>query len=430
MVRAFVGSTGLRFLGMLFGFLVGVQLARGLGPAGYGVYGLALSAISMLAMPVEFGVPSLVTREVAAAHARQQWPAVWSVVLWAVRTVILLALLTLAIAGVVWLLLRDRITGDLARVFTAGLLLILLVPLGNLTCAALRGLHNFVRGEFPDVVLRPALFSALLFGVTTALPSGLTPTISMSLQVLAAGISLAVAYGMLRKVLPRLPPGSRPPEGQRQWLRSAVPMALSESMRVVQGNLAVIALGYLATPAIVGIFRVGTSAGLLLAMPVTVAHVVSAPIFSSLHATGNKAALQKYLTRTTSITVLGVMACVLPFVVGGETLLGMIFGRDFSASNSIILILSLGTIASATFGPGGPLLNMTGQERYVTRSFCVSVLVLAILAPPLILIAGGEGAALANSVALTVWSVLMWRHARRTLGVDSSVWGPWRRRWA
>lgn len=428
MTRLLAGSTGLRFVGMLFGFLVGVQLARGLGPEGYGIYGLALSVISMLAIPAEFGVPPLVTREVAAAHVRQQWPAVWSVLLWAVRTVVGLAVVTLAIAGVAWLVLRDKVTAELLRTFLAGLLLILLIPLGNLTGAAIRGLQNIMKGQVPDVILRPALFSLLLFGCTFLLPFNLTPAVAMSLQVVAAGISLAVAGGMLRKLLPPLPPRAARPPGHRGWLHSALPMALADSMRAVQGNLALIALGYLAAPAAVGIFRVGMSAGLLLTMPLTVAYVVSGPMFSSMHAAGDKAALQKSLTQTTTLSVVGVIACVLPFAVAGETLLGVIFGHEFRESNSVILILSLGTLLSASLGPVGSLLNMTGQERYVTRSFAVSVVLLALLAPPLILVAGGNGAALANSIGLTAWSALMWRHARRTLGYDSSVWSAFRRK--
>lgn len=422
MVRALAGSTGLRFLGMLFGFLVGVQLARGLGPEGYGIYGLALSVISLLAIPAEFGVPPLVTREVAAARVRQQWPAVWSVILWATRAVIGLALGTLAIVGLVWLVWRDRITADLVHAFLAGVFLILLIPLGNLTSAAIRGLHNIVRGQFPDVVLRPALFSLLLFACALLLPFDLTPAIAMALQVVAAGASLAVAWGMLRKLLPPLPPREARPAGHRAWLRSALPMALSDSMRAVQGNLALIALGFLATPAAVGIFRVGMSAGLLLAMPLTVAYVVSGPMFSSLHAAGDRSGLQKCLTQTAALSVAGVVACVLPFAIAGETLLGAIFGDQFRESNSVILILSLGTLLSASLGPVGSLLNMTGQERYVTRSFAISVVLLALLAPPFILLGGGNGAALASSIALAVGRALMWRHALRALGYDSSVW--------
>lgn len=45
LVKAFLGSAGLRIAGMGFGFLVGVQLARGLGADGYGVYGLAMSIV-------------------------------------------------------------------------------------------------------------------------------------------------------------------------------------------------------------------------------------------------------------------------------------------------------------------------------------------------------------------------------------------------
>lgn len=73
LIKAVTGSGFIRVVGMGFGFLVGIQLARGLGPSGYGIYGLVMAFISILAVPVEFGIPSLLTREVAANLARSRW---------------------------------------------------------------------------------------------------------------------------------------------------------------------------------------------------------------------------------------------------------------------------------------------------------------------------------------------------------------------
>ena len=42
LLRALLGSAGIRTVGMGLSFLVGVQLARALGVEGYGIYGLAM----------------------------------------------------------------------------------------------------------------------------------------------------------------------------------------------------------------------------------------------------------------------------------------------------------------------------------------------------------------------------------------------------
>ena len=70
LVRAVAGASAVHLVGMLFAFLVGVQLARGLGVEGYGQYGIAMAAIALASIPGEFGLSRLVTREVASSSAR------------------------------------------------------------------------------------------------------------------------------------------------------------------------------------------------------------------------------------------------------------------------------------------------------------------------------------------------------------------------
>ena len=57
-------------------FLVGVQPACGLSPAGYGVYAFDMSVTVILGVPTEFGRPPLITRGVATANVHQAWSGV------------------------------------------------------------------------------------------------------------------------------------------------------------------------------------------------------------------------------------------------------------------------------------------------------------------------------------------------------------------
>ncbi len=61
------GSIGaLMHLGaMLSGFISAIILARALGAEGLGVYAATFALLTICSMPLEFGLPSLVTREVA-----------------------------------------------------------------------------------------------------------------------------------------------------------------------------------------------------------------------------------------------------------------------------------------------------------------------------------------------------------------------------
>lgn len=421
LVRALAGSAGIRIIGMAFGFLVGVQLARGLGAAGYGVYGVAMSIISMVTIPTEFGLPQLVTREVASAQVRQDWPLIRGVLHWANRTVICLSAVMAAAGLVGWLVFHKKFSTDLGYALLPGLLLVPLVPLGNLRGAALRGLQQIVRGQLPEIILRPAMFSLLLLVASLFLPMGLTPAVAIAMQALAAGATLVVAAYMLRKIMSASQETVVPVTDAKAWIRSALPMALTEGMRMLHGNASILLLGVLSTASIVGVFRVASSMSMLMTMPVSLIHVVSAPVFSRLHAASDYVRLQRMLYWVAVAMVLGVTALTLPFVFFGEQLVGTVFGADFGASNVPLLILSTGTIIGSAFGASATLLNMTGHEKRVTRAFGFSLLVLGIFSLPLIHFFGAIGAALANSFSFVLWSALMWLDARRLLRLDTSL---------
>jgi len=421
LIRAFAGSVGLRIAGMALGFLVGVQLARGLGAAGYGVYGLAMSVVSLVMIPAEFGLPQLVTREIAAGHARQDLAHVRGVFVWANRVVLILSLAIFVVGLAGWLFFGDQLNEDLRYALLAGAFLVPTVALANLRGAALRGMEQIVRGQIPEVVMRPAIFSVLLFGVSVVLPSGLTPSFAMVMHAVAVALTLVLAAYMLRAAFPTGRSGVPSRSTTKAWLHSSIPMAFTEAMRALQGNFSILILGVLATTATVGIFRVASSMSLLINMPVALIHVVSGPIISRLHASQDMNRLQKLIGWTTLSMVVGSACMTIPFFFFGQEILGLLFGSEYSPSNASLLILSVGTVVGSAFGPGATLLNMTGHEKRVTRSLGLSLVLLAILALPLTFYLGAVGAALANSFSFVFWSAVLWKDAWHLLGVDASL---------
>lgn len=419
--KALVGSAGIRIVGMAFGFLVGVQLARGLGVEGYGIYGLAMSIISVISIPAEFGLPQLVTRETAKAQVNSDWPAIKALLGWAFRIVLLLSLVVLIVGGFVLWWMQQEIDPALLATLIIGFLFVIITPLANVLGAALRGLQHIVKGQVPEIILRPALFSAFLFAATYFAVDELNPALAIGLQVAAVACSALVAFVLLQRLLPAVQAGRISSADKTRWLGSAFPMAMTEAMRMVQGNLSMLVLGVMATTTMVGLYRVGMSINALMLFPVSLVHIVLAPVLARLHATHDKEKLQRVLSISSWLMVAGVGLLTLPFLFYGGALLELLFGGEFREANGILLLLSLGVLSGSIFGPCATLLNMTGHEKKVTRAFGISMLAQCVLTTPMISMMGGEGAAIANSIAFLVWSIWMWRDARRLLGVDASI---------
>ena len=107
--------------------------------------------------------------------------------------------------------------------------------------------------------------------------------------------------------------------------------------------------------------------------------------------------------------------------LGSEWLLATLFGHEFGRAYWPLLLLAVGQLVNAWFGPTGMLLNMTGHEREVTRAVTVAagmnVVLNLLLIPPF----GVVGAAIATSASLVFWNIWLWLVARWRLGVICSA---------
>lgn len=426
LIKAVTGSAGLRIAGMGFGFLVGVQLARGLGPEGYGIYGVAMSIIALLTVPTEFGLPQLLTREVAAAQVNQDWGRMKGILQWSSRVSMVMAG-AVGLAVVAWLLLSGTGLGSsLGMTLLAGVAMIPVVAQLSMRSAALRGLQQIVKGQLPDVLLRPMLYSLFLFMAPLWFVS-LDPAIVMVLGVISAALALVVAWYMLGRATPAIAETARVIIDSRSWWASALPMALTEGMRLLQGHLLILLLGWMVVMSEVGVYRVASSMMLLVAMPISLFNIVSMPLISRLHASGDIVRLRRMLGVVAIGMTLGVVGLSVPFFIAGGWLLGILFGEEFTAGGKVLSILCSAVIVNALFGMTAATLNMTGHQKCVTRASFIALVILFFSAIPLVLFFGVIGAAMANVISLVVWNFLMWRDAIVYARLDTSVIGVFRK---
>ena len=217
----------------------------------------------------------------------------------------------------------------------------------------------------------------------------------------------------------RLPPTST--FDRRGALRAVVPMAMTEGLRVLNGNLSVFLLGYLTDPSAIGLFKVADSVGTLCSIPVAILNIVAAPQIARLHASGDTERLKKLVSYVALAMTLGSIALAVPLLLFGSETLSMLFGPKFANARTPMLILCLGYGLGAAFGPSLVFMNMTGRERTVTRSFAVSFFSNFLLGAAAISYAGPTGAAVANVAGYLIWTGWLWLEGKRRARVDTSL---------
>ena len=416
LLKGALGVSGLRVLALLLSFVTGILLARVLGKEGYGAYAYALAWIGLLVIPANLGLPTLLTREFAAAQARTDWGLMRGLLAWSQRMVVLTAIaLSLMGSVVAWLVLDDALSLQTTWVALAALPLAALTQLKQ---GVLRGMGRVTQSQLPDSVVRPLLFIALVLLAFVTRGAG-----AVGVMVLYA-LTLAVAYGTSRLLLARHLPAPIRTAGAREtpgiWLKSSFSFVLISSLYVVVAQTDTLMLGAMKGTGAAGIYVVANQGAQLVAFALVSVHIAVAPILAKLYAEGELVALQRLVTRYSRAVFALSLPVALVLIMFGEFFLG-IFGAEFVAGKGPLIVLSLAHLLNAAMGLAPLLLSMTEHERTTALGIGVGAALNVVLNASLIPSYGIEGAALATAASFLVQNVLLVALARKRLGVTPTL---------
>jgi O-antigen/teichoic acid export membrane protein len=419
LMRGVIGSAGLKAVNAMLSLAVAIVLARTLGPAGYGTYAFAFSLVSLLAVPAQLGLPSLLVRDIAKYHYLREWGLLRGLLRRATQIVIGVSLALMAGGTVAAWLLSPDLDSEKVKTFLWALALIPLIAFGNIRGAALRGLRRVVQGQLPEQAIRPGLYLALLgagawFGAMTA--EG-----AMALRVVAATGAFVVGVVLLRRHVPPEAVAADPAFETRAWLRAILPLSLIAGMGVINRQTDIVILGLFTTSADVGIYRTATQGAELVVFLLSAVTNVIAPYVSRLYTGGEMERLQRLATTSARVILLLAFPVAGAFIFFGEEILSMVFGKEYAPGQTPLAILCVGQLFSAAAGSVGMLLNMAGYERDTARGFAVAtafnVILNIILIPPL----GMTGAAIATAASLVIWNSLLCRQVWVRMGIQSTA---------
>jgi O-antigen/teichoic acid export membrane protein len=412
-----LSSLLLRVAGLVSTFALGVTLARALGPAGYGIYGLVITVGALLMNVALLGTPQLAVRELSILEAREEWADLKRLT-WRFPLAVTVASLALAAAAAAAMLVwRDRMTGEQ---FVSGLLGAALMPAMALTmllAAELRGLSKIVKGQLIDNFARPALAFVLTLAVVLwGLPLAPSGAIFIQLAVAVAAVALSLLW--VWRALPAPARHAGPGTARIAWLSSALPLGAVDALRQLDGAYGVILMGWFASDVDLGVFRVAVACLTLASMPLTIVHVVFAPTITKLFEFDRRDELQTLLSATSAAMVVILGLVTLACWTIGRPLIAAVFGGEYADAWLPLFLLSASQLILAFFGMGPILLAMCQGERHLTKVYCAAVGVAVVAAVPLIRYWGAAGAGAAPMISAALIGFFSWRYARRELGLD------------
>lgn len=410
-VRSGLWSLVLRVAGLVSGFALGVLLARMLGPAEFGIYGLVTTVAAVGMTVAQLGTPQLAVRELSVRAANSDWSGARALVR-QFGLAVALAGGAIALLAIVGGALAGASRFDLMLI-AEGTVLTVLTAYTGLLAAELRGLGALLKGQSMDISVRPAL-TFLIVGALLLAGRQMNAAIALTIQNGAALAAVAVSAYWLRQAMP----ATRPAAPISGWLRAALPLGAVDVLRQFDGSYGVILVGWLSTGVELGVFRVAVACAVLAAMPVTIFHILLAPTLARLHASDDRRELQRLLRWTAA----AMMAIMLPIAIGawlaGKPLIAWIFGAPYADAWLPLFLLTLAQLIYALFGMGPILLAMCDGERDLIRIYLIAVGAAVAAAIPMTLAWGGAGAAAAPMISAILIGAMSRRYARRELGVE------------
>jgi O-antigen/teichoic acid export membrane protein len=406
-------------------YLLSAFLARALGAAGFGLYSFVISVVTILTIPAQFGLPTLVAKEMAAGLANSNFSMVEGLVRRSRQFVSVTSLLMIVIGtAVIWISSR----GGASRIDATYLFAIPLVAIiswAGITAASLRGLGRVVESQWPEQVLRPVMLFALAAIVFWWSEAHLTPAMAAGLTVVSALAALSINLYQWRRSMPAALRGVQPAFDDARWIKSVIPMGLTVGILVLNAQVGIVLVGILSSTTDVAIFRVSSQTAQLCALGYTAVIMNVAPRIAAASARGETGNMRNVILQGAVFATAFSIPPALIMVLFGGPLLSLLFSAPYSAGWLSLAVLAVGQVLNAAFGCASVTLNMTGHERDCSKAFFLGLVAQVALCFLLIPAFGVTGAAVASVAGVLVSNVILWRMAKIRTGIDAGVWA-WR----
>ena len=414
----------IRALGAVLAIVLTAIIARQLGPDGLGLYAYGTTIITILSVPVSYGIATLLLR--LTTHGCQSGDFAQAKGLY--RRAAIYALCVSSGALFVYVAFRlvsptflpQSVTPILAVLITSILFFDQQSAMRN---AALRAFDRQIVAQFPEMLLRPTLMILFFAASSVLLAPAVQITISHTFAALLLSAAASAFFGQL--ILTRSAPiafrNAVPSYDDRGWLKTSMTLGSSAGLVILIAYVDIFVLGFFVPLEEIGHYRVALLFASLTGFGYVSLNMVAAQRFAHFSARKDPASIQRAARLFTLLAVLTAIPGPLILLVMGKPLIVFIFGESFAVALPATLVLCSLQFVSAATGMAHSLLIMSGFEARVLRlslaSLIVNLILLLILVPQF----GIIGAASANFIASSGWNIALCLFARQTTGVDTSI---------
>lgn len=403
--------SGLRIAGGGLLFLSQALLAGWMGPDAFGRYSFAWAWVAVLASIGSLGLGATSVRYIAAYRAVELVSRLRGLLRFGTSVTIggsiVIALIALAVVST--LMTDSPYQGSLAIALFA-------IPLQSvltLESSYARGFGWMGFSVVGSQLGRPAFLIVGGLLVSMAAQTGhAEPYVVTCLcaYFLAATVQhLAVR----RRISAVLEPGPRELDAA-SWIKMAGAVLILNVSQTSRVNVDLLIAGSILPAHELGIYAAAVRTATLVAFIVSVASLVAQPSIAALHSQEHPGELRRFILLATRLIFVSSLVIGAGVGLFGKLILGL-FGSEFVAGYTSLIILVTGHVLASVFGPMTSLLIMTDKQTYAAVIHILSIIFSVILNLILIPRFGIAGAAMATAVTLVATNTGLALVARRLL---------------
>ena len=421
LMRRFVEAVGVRIAVMAAGLGISVLLARTLGAEEFGHYVFAFSVATILSIPVQAGLPLLLTKSLPKYQVVEDLARLRGLLLFALMFTLVFSGLAFVAYWAVdfWL---SRQFGGYAGRETVHLAILLLpfIALSTSLGAAVRSLGRLLVGQMIETGLRQFTLLAMLGAVALgAVGAQLSAEMAMQFHIAAAVVTTAVGGTVLGLACGV----GRGPAGMsmewRKWALTLVPLSLIACLQIILNKTDVVMLRGLIGAEEVAIYFVANQLGNLVFLANQAVRMVKGPMLARAVQKQDLGALQHVYSRGALFVFLFALPGAVFLLLFGAPILGVVFGPEYRSAYPVVAVFAIGYVVQALFGNTELLLKVTDNEWVVMRAMMLAIIANLGLNALMIPWLGALGAALAS---FTVTLCVKWylsREIRRRVGISA-----------
>lgn len=418
-----IGTFILKILNIILVFGTNFLLARFIGAKQYGIYAYVISWASILSILSLFGLHLLVVREVSIYKTKNDWSSFYKLFHWSTKTIFFSSLIISILGGLIlYFLSKNKFLHNFSIAIWLGMILVPLLSFISFYQGILRGLGCIVKAQIPQFLILPVVFLILI--LFSSQLTDLDGILAIKFRIIAAILSLLIAILFFKSLSKRclIKSSVYQQHSSLEWIKSALPLFISSIGQIINQRISVVVLGNLLGPKEAGIFDITFKIANFVNLPLMIINMPLAPIIVKFYVKHEYDQLQKLITNSTRIVFFLSLLFVLFLIFCGNKIF-LLVGKEFSSGYYALIILSLGFLINVGMGSVMLLLNMTKNEVFVAKVIISSALINMffniILIPKLHII----GAAIANSIVVILWNLLLSIGVYKKLSIYPTILG-------